>query len=213
MIFPCTIITGHTIEAINQKITSLALSADNEFKANNPDLFIINQDTGWKIETVRDLIKFFSRKPYRHSSKIALIYQADQLSLEAQSVLLKTLEEPGEGNYIILTTFNANSLLPTIISRSHIINTTDISINNSIQAISLSNNLSDNLETVNQLLSLYDKSNLIDWLDGQIDLIRPQLKTNSVIKSAALITKLTRAKEMLQANVEARSVLDWIFIS
>ncbi len=53
--------------------------------------------------------------------KIGLIRDADRLNDAAQNALLKTLEEPPEETFIILSTANVSSLLPTTRSRCQLI--------------------------------------------------------------------------------------------
>lgn len=56
-------------------------------------------------------------KPYSSPYKIYIVPDADLLSVQAQNALLKTIEEPPEYAVIFLLTENAESLLPTIMSR------------------------------------------------------------------------------------------------
>lgn len=56
-------------------------------------------------------------KPYSSPYKIYIIPEADLLSVQAQNALLKTIEEPPEYAVIFLLTENAESMLPTIMSR------------------------------------------------------------------------------------------------
>lgn len=56
-------------------------------------------------------------KPYSSPYKIYIIPEADLLSVQAQNTLLKTIEEPPAYAVIFLLTENAESLLPTIMSR------------------------------------------------------------------------------------------------
>lgn len=56
-------------------------------------------------------------KPYSSPYKIYIIPEAELLTVQAQNALLKTIEEPPEYAVIFLLTENAESLLPTIMSR------------------------------------------------------------------------------------------------
>ena len=56
-------------------------------------------------------------RPYRSERKVYLIDDADQMTVNAQNALLKTLEEPPSYAVIIMTATSAESLLPTILSR------------------------------------------------------------------------------------------------
>jgi DNA polymerase-3 subunit delta' len=52
-----------------------------------------------------------------NSYKIGIIKKADKLTAEAQSALLKTLEEPRDKVIVILLASSEDNLLPTILSR------------------------------------------------------------------------------------------------
>ena len=56
-------------------------------------------------------------KPYNGKYKIYIVPDADLMTPQAQNALLKTIEEPPEYAVIFLLTENADSLLPTILSR------------------------------------------------------------------------------------------------
>ncbi len=53
--------------------------------------------------------------------KIGVILDADRLGAQAQNAFLKTLEEPPDKTILILASEHPSSLLPTIISRCHLI--------------------------------------------------------------------------------------------
>ena len=56
-------------------------------------------------------------KPYKGPYKIYIIDEAQKLNVQAQNALLKTIEEPPSYAVILLLTTNAQSFLPTILSR------------------------------------------------------------------------------------------------
>src|SRR3990167_1427512 len=92
-------------------------------KLDNPDLVNINRgSTIIGIDEVRNLKHFFQTKAFDEKIKLALVVDADRLTIEAQSALLKTLEEPKGDSLIILTTARPSKLLPTIKSRLEAIN-------------------------------------------------------------------------------------------
>jgi DNA polymerase-3 subunit delta' len=111
--------TGKKLVA--QEFAKLLLSADNE-KKFHPDFMQINSEVGIKIEQVRDLIYKLSLLPYQSKYKIALIDNAEDMTVEAQNALLKVLEEPKSYTCIILVTSNPQKLLRTISSRAQKIN-------------------------------------------------------------------------------------------
>ena len=67
--------------------------------------------------TVRRLISDLALLPVEGGARVALVEKADRLNEEAQSALLKTLEEPPAGVTIILCADQEDQLLPTVRSR------------------------------------------------------------------------------------------------
>ncbi len=73
-----------------------------------------------KIAQIRNIKTFLSQKSINSEKKIVLIIDAHLLNEAASNCLLKTLEEPSNGIFILLTS-KLNLLLETIISRCQII--------------------------------------------------------------------------------------------
>lgn len=69
------------------------------------------------IDQARDLKRFVQLHAIAAPRKMALIDDADRLSLPAQNALLKTLEEPPGHSLIVLVTAAPGGLLPTVRSR------------------------------------------------------------------------------------------------
>ena len=107
----------------------------------HPDIFILNRDKilinqisyrenknkktkpKWdELKGKRDLLNFIALRPVKAKNKVAALINADKIERRTQNVLLKTLEEPPDHAYIILTTSRPRVLLDTIYSRSHVIN-------------------------------------------------------------------------------------------
>ncbi len=73
-----------------------------------------------KITQIRNIKTFLSQKSINSEKKIVLIIDAHLLNEAASNCLLKTLEEPNNGVFILLTS-KLNLLLDTIISRCQIV--------------------------------------------------------------------------------------------
>jgi len=73
-----------------------------------------------KIAQIRNIKTFLSQKSINSEKKIVLIIDAHLLNEAASNCLLKTLEEPSNGIFILLTS-KLNLLLDTIISRCQIL--------------------------------------------------------------------------------------------
>jgi DNA polymerase III delta' subunit len=66
---------------------------------------------------VRDLVRDLSLMPVEGGARVAIIVSADRMTEDAQSALLKTLEEPPAATVLLLTAADEERLLPTIRSR------------------------------------------------------------------------------------------------
>ncbi|NTV22577.1 MAG: hypothetical protein HGB03_03390 [Candidatus Yonathbacteria bacterium] len=80
----------------------------------NPDVRVWNEES-FSVDTARDVREAMTKKPF--GDKQVCIVAGDTFTVEAQNALLKTLEEPGEGTYIVVITPNPGILLPTLLSR------------------------------------------------------------------------------------------------
>lgn len=91
----------------------------------NPDIIEIGKTDGKSVISVDEirekLIDDVAVKPYKGRFKVYIIKEAQELSVEAQSALLKTLEEPPEYAVIMLLVSSPDMLLHTIRSRAEII--------------------------------------------------------------------------------------------
>ena len=73
------------------------------------------------VDEVRDMLEEVSKKAYEGKNKVIIISKGDTLTVQAQNALLKTIEEPPMGVYIILLVESLDNLLDTIKSRSQVI--------------------------------------------------------------------------------------------
>jgi len=88
------------------------------------DLYILEREAGKKgisISQAREFIKTLHLSSFLDSYKIGIIKEADLLSEEAKSALLKTLEEPQDKVIIVLLVQDESGLPATILSRSQIL--------------------------------------------------------------------------------------------
>lgn len=89
---------------------------------NHPDFHQLcaGEETIKKQEIV-DLIEESQKTSYLGGRQVFLIQEADQLTVQGQNALLKTLEEPQSQVAIFLTAVHEGQLLDTIVSRARII--------------------------------------------------------------------------------------------
>ena len=69
------------------------------------------------VEAVRELVDFLHLKSHQGGARIAVICPADAMTTAAANGLLKTLEEPPAGSFIMLVASRPASLPATIVSR------------------------------------------------------------------------------------------------
>lgn len=86
---------------------------------NNPDIIWVGHEkASIGVDVIREKINNdIAIKPYSCKYKIYILDEAEKMTVQAQNSLLKTIEEPPEYAIIILITNNAQSFLPTILSR------------------------------------------------------------------------------------------------
>jgi len=96
-------------------------------KKINPDIAIVAPETDEKkgvikkkdikVEQIRELQKELSLTPSGGKMKVAIIDDAERLTISSQNALLKTLEEPNGKTVIVLICHNQEKIIPTIKSR------------------------------------------------------------------------------------------------
>ncbi|MBI2195701.1 MAG: hypothetical protein HYU48_01495 [Candidatus Levybacteria bacterium] len=173
------------------------------------------------IEDVRNIQKKLYLKPIKSKDKAVIINAPNGFTIEAQSALLKILEEPPQNTFIILIVENKNSLLETVLSRCSIIEIKD-KLNFS------EDELSELLETLKNLDSMgigdklklaqdfgTNKEEALIFLEKLIFLARDKL-----IKSPGDKKALWNLKEFQEAyaitkttNATARLSLENLFLA
>jgi len=85
-----------------------------------PDLLLFKEDNeeALKVENVRDIIYQMEVAPLEGRAKICIIEEAHRMNTASSNAFLKTLEEPKENRFFVLTTTKLGALLPTLVSRS-----------------------------------------------------------------------------------------------
>jgi len=152
-----------------------------------------------KITQIRNIKTFLSQKSINSEKKIVLIIDAHLLNEAASNCLLKTLEEPSNGIFILITP-KLNLLLDTIISRCQIIrfrsfsskqiksilkeylDTSKVKINTKLKVEDLINSANG---SPNQLLS-----NIEIWNDFSDEIIS---KLDSPIKNSLEILEISKS--------------------
>ena len=130
-----------------------------------------------QISQIRDLIWRLSLKPSLAPFKVAIIDQAHCMNQEAQSALLKTLEDPRGHSILILISEYPETLFPTILSR--------------LQTIKFNSPSRENIEYYlrNQNLKDSQINDIKDFCQGKIGLAIDFLKEPQKLEEQKMINK------------------------
>ncbi|AMV60068.1 DNA polymerase III delta prime subunit [Pediococcus damnosus] len=88
----------------------------------HPDVIVVKPDgQSIKVDQVRFLKSEFTKSAVEGNQKIFIISDADKMTSGAANSLLKFIEEPSPNVTAFLLTTNKNLMLPTIISRTEVV--------------------------------------------------------------------------------------------
>ncbi|NQL65538.1 DNA polymerase III subunit delta' [Streptococcus suis] len=131
-----------------------------------------------KTDAVREIVKNFSQSGFESSKQVFIIKDAEKMHVNAANSLLKVIEEPQSEIYIFLLTNQLEAVLPTIKSRTQIVQ------------------FSKNLALLERSL---EESGL---LKTQASLLA------QLVSSQDEAQKLAKNKSFLEALVQARKFID-----
>ncbi len=173
------------IQEILQKYSSTLVSKEKIINNNHPDFLLIeptflikgklvnrseaesskNNKEMIRVDQIRNIKIFLSQNSIESAKKIVLIIDAHLLNEAASNCLLKTLEEPSNGLFILLTS-RVNFLLDTIISRCQLIRFKSFS--NKQLNIFIKNNLNSLTLNIKEEFNIQDLINLANGSPGKL---------------------------------------------
>tara|TARA_Y100001968_G_scaffold272433_1_gene264654 strand:- start:756 stop:1715 length:960 start_codon:yes stop_codon:yes gene_type:complete len=188
---PSYIVQG---KSISQKQAKL-----ENFNIKSPPQIRLNQ--------IKDIIEFLGKKPFDSERSIVIIEDIEKINESASNALLKTLEEPKSGLFILITK-RPEKLLSTIRSRCQtvpFIRLNDNELNKVIQKLENFQERPDiPIEIIREIIIFSNGSpglyltNIEHWLD-----ISTGLRQKLEIKSTNQIEVLKLAKEITdELNIE-----------
>lgn len=171
------------------------------------------------IEDVKRIQQKLLLKPFQGTEKAIIMYNAHTLTFEAQNALLKTLEEPPENTYILLTARTIETFLPTILSRSSIVILEDtdeaIAITDEIFSMLIGGSLGDKLKLAQDYSK--DKTQAIQFLQSMIKKMREHLLLSYNQQADQLLNQIYLLQETLitikTTNVSIRLALENLFLN
>jgi DNA polymerase III delta prime subunit len=204
------------------KFVSKLLDQPIDSIQETPDIHILDkrEENSIGIEDVKDFVKEMIFKPFGTSKQIAIIYEAEKLTPQAQNSFLKTLEESGDETIYILCVDNEKNVLPTIYSRSKPIYIKQgATIPNEVTRPSILNN--DLVEQFGYIDSISkDKVKCLDLLNEIERYFRVELekeiKNDNIDSSRAILDRLKyiqETRDKINSNCNKKLVLEALLIS
>lgn len=205
------LIVGGTKAQQQNEIRQIAREINFKLEKSKPDLLTITPDKSIKIDQIRQVQSFLSKKSWRgKSQKLVIIKQAHLMTRPAQNAFLKTLEEPPPNSHIILTVSNKTALIDTIISRCRLINIkTEVKVDTDKRWRQWQEMVQKGKP---QRLADSQKFNDEDYQAFLISLQKKLLKTSEPEKIRHWIRLIQTARQMLTDNVQPDKVLDWLIL-
>jgi len=207
-----------------------------QFSVHSLDRVTINKPDDAKIDKTRKTTKSIGiddikkmrqqifLKPYKSLTKAVIFEDGELLTPEAQNALLKVMEEPPEHTIILITARSKDAILPTIQSRSHIIELQDTSVptesERSQSALFLEAIKNMNIQQALELAEQYEKMKdaLPESLERSIIALRNNMlqeeKGEEIIKLAGTMKTLQKAHKVITTtNANQRLTLETAFLS
>jgi len=133
------------------------------------------------VHQAQDILKDVYLKPYESDFKVIIIWMAEKLHPSASNKLLKAIEEPPEKTVFLLITEDQEQIIPTILSRTQIVQFKRLHKEEIKKALQSSFSISDEeVTTINNLCNgsynealklyennevvLFNRNNFIDWM-------------------------------------------------
>lgn len=165
---------------------------------NHPDIiFVSSAKKSLGIDEVREqILDTIEILPYQGEKKIYIIPNAHTLTVQAQNALLKTLEEPPSYAIFLLLSEKLETLLPTILSRTVVLQINPLS-QKEIGDYLLQHNLVD--EAQSQVYAAYAQG----CIGQAVDLLQEEAfgqMRNTIIDKLSIFPSLNMAEALLFAT-------------
>jgi len=206
-------LTKFVSELLGQEITSIQ---------ETPDIHILDrrEENSIGIEEVKEFIKEMIFKPFGTSKQVAIIYEAEKLTPQAQNSFLKTLEESSDDTIYILCVNNEKNVLPTIYSRSKpiYINQGKLDVSEGIKPLILDQDLVEQFGYIDSISK--EKVKCLELLDEIEGYFRQELEKeikNDNINSSRVISErlkyIQETRDKINSNCNKKLVLEALLLS
>lgn len=172
-----------------------------------------------RIDQVRQLQHQLHLKSYSSKVRLAIIDQAEKLTIPAQNALLKLLEEPPANAMIILASPTVNPLLPTVVSRCQIIKLRSDpdrpdqeTYNSGLMILDsiLKARVGERVKIATEISASREKA--VEFCQTQLFIWRDRIKQTPAApgnqKRVQTIRRIQRALHLLEANVNPKLTIE-----
>jgi len=176
---------------------------------NHPDTWTIDgaEVNRIGVDSVRELQQNVMQTANQSGLKVAVILQAEKVTEQAGNALLKVLEEPPADTHWLVSTKDAERLLPTLRSRMQWISIAyPASVQSDEQVVS-AKTLLDSLRGHKEFPVIKDKEAALNWLDISENLVLDWL----LIHQKAAVSRLRY--QQLADDLQQLSGFDWVNIA
>ncbi len=206
-------------------------------KERHPDIYILGREgKSIKLDEVEVIRRNMPEKPREGRFKVFVFFKGENLTPAASNFLLKSLEEPIEGNLFVILTPHRGLLLPTILSRGQVLSIgwNGLSLDEEKEIKEAVKIIANFLETNTGLFDLTEKKLDKDFVraiilslgrrlvlflhPSKISLDDPLIniwrkKSLDAQECWRLSLLLQRGEEMLEFNIRPSTILEWLCIN
>jgi len=214
------LIVGGNLKSRQKKIEEIYQKEKSQKIEKDPDTTILESQESTGIDQIRNLKHWLSLKPYSLPPKVVIIFEAQNLTPEAQAALGKILEEPPGKTMIILASPNLETLLPTISSRCQTVNLppqSEISLSEEEKKDyqSLLEKILKSLpgEKIKFVENIRTRDEAEKFCQIQLFLWREILLKNPSPEISKIIRQIQKTLKLLKANVNYRLALENLLFS
>lgn len=180
---------------------------------NSPDIMYLGDEEKLGIEQMRKIKAFLSVKAYHSKGKTVILENGENLTIEAQNSLLKTLEELSDDNLFLIGATSDANFLPTIISRCEIIRikSQGSRIRDEEQMKDIEKLLDCTIgEKFEYIEKLKDKE---AFLNSLVAYFHQNLNLHPRGGYSDFLNELLQAEQWAKQNVNIRGILEYLMIS
>ncbi len=174
-----------------------------DISKNHPDLLYYPAHSKLGIQEARKIKEHFSLKPYSAKGRTVVLEDASCATIEAQTALLKTLEELPQDGLFILGADSESPFLPTVLSRCEIVRIKNYELR-----------IKSYDEDIEKLLqsTIAERFEYVEKLKYKEDFLKAMVNYFHQKQDMAYLKELLRSEEWAKQNVNIRAILEYLML-